>query len=306
MTTEPTRPILRYHGGKWLLAPWIIDHFPTHTVYVEPFGGAASVLLRKQRVYAEVYNDLDGEIVNLFHVMRDQPDELRRVVELTPYAREEFELSTAPAPDELEQARRTLVRSYMGYGGNLTRLTVTNRLERTGFRDYSKKNRMSIPANDWRNWPDAIASIADRLRGVIIEHRPALDVMAKHDGETTLHYVDPPYVSSTRNGGRTNGKRGYRHEMTDTDHDVLAQFLRELKGMVIVSGYDSPLYEDLYRGWRRASRRARADGARERVEVLWLSPAVPESEFLFDRSNTVVRGAALGPRTSPPHGSTFP
>ncbi len=114
----PTRPIVRYHGGKWMLAQWIIAQFPAHRVYVEPFGGGGSVLLRKPRSYAEIYNDLDGEIVNLFLMARDHGEELRRALELTPFARVEFMESYEPSENPIEQARRTVARSFMGFGSN--------------------------------------------------------------------------------------------------------------------------------------------------------------------------------------------
>lgn len=275
MTAEPelgkvSRPLLRYHGGKWNLAPWILEHMPDHSVYVEPFGGAASVLLRKPRCTAEIYNDLDGEIVNLFRVIRDRGDELRRVLELTPYARAEFDLAHESDADSLEQARRTLVRSYMGFGGNLTRLTLKGRPERTGFRDYSKKNRGAIPAHDWKTWPEALPAICARLRGVVIECRPADTIIEKHDGPHTLHLVDPPYVHSAR---CQNGKRAYRHELDDDAHRALAKVLHGCRGYVMLCGYSSALYEELYGGWLRVSRRSMADGARARLECLWLNSA---------------------------------
>ncbi len=264
-STKPTRPILRYFGGKWVLAPWIIRHFPEHQIYVEPYGGAASVLLRKPRAQqAEVYNDLDSELVNLFRVCRDRGEELQRALYLTPYSREEFDLSYQPSEDSIKQARRTVIRSSMGYGGN------AHNKEITGFRDYSRKNQTAIPAQDWANYPEALMAIIDRLRGVTIENRDALDVMAKHDSAETLHYVDPPYVCSTR------GERNrYRHEMTDDDHRALAEVLHSLRGMIILSGYDCPLYRELYDDWRTDKRRAYADGARAREEVLWISPNTP-------------------------------
>ncbi len=268
--TPPTRPLLRYHGGKWKLAPWINSQFPPHRVYVEPFGGAASVLLHKPRAYAEVYNDLDGEIVNLFMVARDHGEDLLQRIELTPYSRAEFDVSFKATADPIERARRTLVRSHMGFGGNLTRPNRDQTPQRTGWRTYTQKNRRSIPAGDWRGWPDAFPAIIDRLRGVIIENKPAQTVMATHDAADALHYVDPPYVHSTRGFDCGGSVRGYRHEMTDEQHRELAAFLHTLAGAVIVSGYACELYEEIFAGWERIEKRAMADGARERTEVLWL------------------------------------
>jgi DNA adenine methylase len=270
MNESPTRPILRYHGGKWRLAPWIVEQFPAHRIYVEPYGGGASVLLRKPRSYAEIYNDLDGEIVSLFRVARDRGPELLRVVEMTPYSRADFEMSFVRSDDPIEQARRTLVRSCFGYGGNVTRPNRDQTPQRTGLRTYSKTDRNATPAGDWRNYPGGLAEIIERLLGVLIENRPALEVMAKHDGPETLHYIDPPYVHSTR-GFKQGSHRGYRFEMTDDQHRELAAFLHTLKGAVIVSGYACDLYDrELYRGWDRIQRRAMADGARARTEVLWM------------------------------------
>lgn len=262
------RPILRYHGGKWMLAPWILEHLPPHRVYVEPFGGAASVLLRKPRSFAEVYNDLDGELVNLFQVSRDRGEELEQALRLTPFSRHEFQQAYEPAISPLEQARRTVVRAFMGFGSNAHN-------KPTGFRSNSNQSGTS-PAMDWRNYPDALVAIRERLQGVVIENRNAAEVMVAHDSEQTVHYVDPPYVASTRDAGGD-----YRFEMSDSDHELLARSLSGLRGMVVLSGYESDLYNDLYRGWQKVSRRALADGARARVEVLWLSPNCP-SNSLFD------------------------
>jgi DNA adenine methylase len=272
--SSPTRPMLRYFGGKWRLAPWIVQQFPAHRVYVEPFGGAASVLLLKPRASAEIYNDLDGEIVNLFRVVRDAGPELLRVIELTPYARDEFDASFETSSDPIEQARRTLIRSYMGFGGNLTRPNQDQSTQRTGFRVCSKlgDGRTKNPGQDWRNWPEGLPSLIDRLRGVIVEQREACAVMADYDSPETLHYVDPPYVHSTR--GQTNGggsaRRGYRFEMDDAQHRELAVMLAGLAGAVVVSGYDCELYRELYAGWARLDCITHADGARARTEVLWL------------------------------------
>ena len=266
------RPILRWHGGKWLLAPWILQHLPQHRVYVEPFGGAASVLLRKPRSYAEIYNDLDGEVVNLFRVARDRGDELRRALELTPFARDEFAESYHETTDPLEQARRTVARAFMGFGSNAHN-------KATGFRSNSNRSG-TTPAHDWRNYPQAFGDVIERLRGVCIENRDAASVMLTHDGDETVHYVDPPYVAATRDKGSD-----YRHEMTDADHEALAETLHGLRGSVVLSGYAGTLYERLYSDWRRVERRALADGAKERTEVLWLSPRVPTTG-LFETANS--------------------
>lgn len=217
------------------------------------------MLLRKPRSYAEIYNDLDGEVVNLFRVARDRGDELRRALEMTPFAREEFVLSYAPTDDPLEQARRTVTRSFMGFGSN-------SHNQATGFRANSNR-RGTTPAHDWRNYPENFTAIIERLRGVCIENRDAVDVMKAHDGEETVHYVDPPYVAATRDKGSD-----YRHEMTDDDHQDLASELHRLRGAVVLSGYSSQLYDALYGDWQKIERAATADGARPRTEALWLSP----------------------------------
>jgi DNA adenine methylase len=154
------------------------------------------------------------------------------------------------------------------------------REHKTGFRANANKQG-TTPAHDWANMPDAMAAVGHRLSGVVIENRPALDVMQRHDGPETLHYVDPPYVPETRSGkGRSGGVRyhAYRHEMTVEDHRELATALRELVGMVILSGYPSGLYDELYAGWARIERESLADGARKRTEVLWCNEACADAK----------------------------
>lgn len=247
-----------------MLAPWILEHLPPHRVYVEPFGGAASVLLQKDRSYSEVYNDLDGELCNLFRVVRERGPELREALRLTPFARVEFLASYEPSGDPLEQARRTVIRSFMGFGSN-------SHNKKTGFRSNSNRSG-TTPALDWRNYPGSLDAIIDRLRGVVIENRHAVDIVRQHDTPETLHYVDPPYCAETRDKGDD-----YRHEMTTDDHRQLAEVLHGCAGMVVLSGYACDLYDkDLYPDWHRVERVALADGARKRIEVLWINPAAWE------------------------------
>lgn len=276
MSPHPSRPVARWHGGKWRLAPWIVAQFPPHRIYVEPYGGGASVLLRKPRSHAEIYNDLDGEAVALFRVLRDpvQACRLVELIELTPFSRDEFRDAYEPAPDDLERARRLLVRTHMGFGSNAHNPTF-----KTGFRSNSDRSG-TTPARDWRNLPAQLVVAVDRLRGVVVENRDAREVMEIHDSPETLHYVDPPYLHSVRsvriqvrNGHLQSrgSRRGYQHEMTDEQHAELLAFLPKLKGAVVLSGYPSALYDDSL-GWWKVEKAAHADGARERTEVLWLNP----------------------------------
>ena len=254
----PTRPVLRWHGGKWLLAPWIISHMPSHRVYVEPFGGAASVLMRKGRSYAEIYNDLDDEVVNLFRVLRsDDAPRLIEYLELTPFASVEFFGAYESADCPIERARRTVVRSFLGFGSNGVHRA-------TGFRSNSNRSG-TTPARDWVNYPDSLRLVVERLRGVVILNRDAREVMAAHDCDDALHYVDPPYRFDTR----ADAGADYAHEMTHDDHADLLAFLQTLSGRVMLSGYPHPAYDDALDGWTRIEKAALADGARKRVEVLW-------------------------------------
>jgi DNA adenine methylase len=267
----PSRPVLRYHGGKFKLAPWILQHFPRHNVYVEPFGGAASILMQKPRTAAEVYNDLDDDVVNLFRILRDpaQAAELARRVELTPFARAEFNAVYSPPVDAMDQAHKLIIRSYLGRGGD-----AATRQCRSGFSTLLSEER-ALPAQAFAKWPDAVPAIVSRLRGVLIECRPALEVIKAFDTPGTLTYCDPPYVHSSRSALKGRGKKshGYKHEMTDDDHRELAAVLHQVKGMALVSGYPSQLYNELYSDWRQTSTKAVAEGGTARKEVLWMNQA---------------------------------
>jgi DNA adenine methylase len=271
----PTRPALRWHGGKWRLAPWILQHLPPHRCYVEPFGDAASVLLRKPRSYAEIYNDLDDEVVTFFRVLRDpeQAARLRELLALTPFARSEFRAAYEAIECPVERSRRLVIRAFMGFGSNAHASQQKGHCS-TGFRANSNRSG-TTPAADWAGYAAASAALTARLAGVVIECRDARQVMAQHDGAATLHYVDPPYLPETRDRGNRYdlARRMYRHELTHENHAELLTFLRGLKGMVVLSGYPAPLYDTGLPGWHRVERVAYADGARLRREILWLNPA---------------------------------
>lgn len=156
-------PAVRYHGGKFRLASWIISHFPAHRCYVEPFGGGASVLLKKEPSEAEVYNDLDGDVVNLFRVLR-HPETSRALSEacaLTPYSRDEFMQAYAPADNPVEQARRLVVRATMGFG------SAGATKGKTGFRLDTKRN-CATAQRIWARYPDNLAAVGSRFAGVLV------------------------------------------------------------------------------------------------------------------------------------------
>ena len=261
-------PVMRYHGAKFRLAPWIMSFFPAHDTYVEPFGGAAGVLLQKPRSVSEVYNDLDGDIVNVFRVLQDRglADELHRRLVVTPYSRAEFELSYEPTDEPVERARRTLIRAHQGFGASGA--TQGN----TGFRIDSAR-KYGTAAHLWTRYPELIASFVERFQSVVIENKDARAVIADHDRPDTLFFVDPPYVHSTR---RMDGHRYYHHEMDDAAHEALIGQLHGVSGFVVLSGYDSDLYNDALPGWRKHSTRARISAGRgttTRTEMVWLNPA---------------------------------
>lgn len=267
------RPVMRYHGGKFRLASKIITHFPPHRVYVEPFGGAASVLLKKERSYAEVYNDLWDDVVNVFRVLRDpeQAAELELLIRLTPFARDELVACREHSECAVEQARRTIFMSFAGFGS-----AAANPGYFTGFRANSNLSG-STPAQDWMRYPDHLKTFHERLQGVVIENKGAADVIRQHDSPETLIFADPPYVHKTRSSKLRRARMPYLNEMTDDDHRELATVLRSVQGMVILCSYHCDLYDkELYPDWRQVEIKAFADGARPRTEVLYFSPNCPE------------------------------
>lgn len=265
---QPTRPVCRYFGGKWKIADWIISFFPQHRCYVEPFGGAASVLMKKKPSLVEVYNDLSQEMVNLFRVLRNPgaAAELRRQLHLTPYSRAEWMDCHAFVSDPVEQARRTIVMASMSFSPG----KVLRRLEGNAFRSSSSGYHRH--PQDFQNLTDSLEAVTARLKEVIIECRDAASVAMKYDRPDTLHYVDPPYLHSLRADMRNR----YTNELTDESHQELAAVLRRLEGYVVLSGYPSAEYKEWYAGWHSYSRKtvsgASVPGKSHRVEVVWLNP----------------------------------
>lgn len=260
-----------WYGGKTYHLDWLLPlvNGTAHKVYVESFGGSAAVLLNKIPSEVEVYNDIHKDVVNFFSVLRTHRDELIPLLKLTPYSREEFRIACEDRDigEPMEKARKFFVRARQVRSGLATKATP-------GRWSYTKKdsrNGRSLPVNQWLGAIDGLERVCDRLLNVQIEHLDALDLIQRYDSEDALHYVDPPYLMSSRTGGKE-----YSHEFTEEQHLSLLKLLLTLRGKVILSGYINDLYPSVLRGWKEARRAARlanttlTDGEKTmRQEVVW-------------------------------------
>lgn len=272
------KPPFTYFGGKTAVADRIVALLPGHHHYVEPFAGSLAVLLAKPASPKETVNDLDGDLVNFWRVLRDRPSEFIRACAMTPHSRAEYEASYEGAEDDMERARRTWVTISQGRSGTL---------RRTGWRyAIDPGGRVGSVPGDLRSYVSRMEAIAQRLSTVTLECRPALEVARSYGvSGGVLLYVDPPYLGSLR-------ALNYQHEMpAEAEHEALAEALRDCRATVVVSGYHSPLYERLYAGWHQAGIGAftgnGADGAR--TEVIWSNRPFPQGT-LFDHLDTAATG----------------
>jgi DNA adenine methylase len=270
------KPPVPYFGGKITLGPAIASLLPAHLHYVEPYCGSLAVLLAKRPAPHETVNDLDGELMTFWRVLRERPDDLERVCALTPHARAELEVAYEPATDELEVARRVFIRLTQGRAGTL---------RRTGWRHYVKASGATSMSDYLVGYVDRMAPAAERLAGVSLESMPALDLITKYGADpSVLLYVDPPYVGSTR----SRSYDGYQHEMrAEGDHRDLAEALHAAQAAVVLSGYPSDLYDrELYAGWDRHTMAAgTGQGAKQwgnRIEVLWSNRPLGNAPALFE------------------------
>lgn len=263
------RPALRYYGGKWRLAPWIIRHFPDHQCYCEPFAGSAAVLLRKPASQFEIYNDLDGAMVAFFKLLRERPEELIHQLNLTPYSRAEYNLAYEPSSDDMEKARRLFVLAWQGFGGPRKQM-------RTGWK-YQRRAWHSGRADQITEWLQArqLLPIVERLSAVQFENDDALRVIHRFDSEKTLFYCDPPYPADTRN--QRWSKSAYTFEINGEDHYHLCNVLKKIKGFAVISTYPNDLYEELFADWIRKERTAQTMNKSIGREVLYISPRTADA-----------------------------
>ena len=253
------KAIIKYPGSKWSIAGWVINFFPEHHSYLEPFLGSGAVLFNKPRSNIETVNDLDGDVVNLFEWIKKDPEKLAHEIYWTPYARQTYEDTFALVPeDSLQKAVNFYIRLNMGYGYR------TNGY-REGWKNDVQGRERAYAALDWKDIPEKVMAAAERLRGVQIENRPAVDVIQRFNYPNVLVYADPPYVLSTRHG------RQYRHELDDKGQGDLLDVLLFHTGPVLLSGYDNDLYNSRLKGWHREETDSFTQLSSKRREVLWMN-----------------------------------
>ena len=265
--------VLKYPGSKWSLADWIISRFPEHHSYLEPFFGSGAVLFNKPRSHIETVNDLDGEVVNFFQWVQRDPARLAEAVCWIPYAREAYDRACAGRETETDSFRRAVnfyICQMMGHGFRPAGGIV-------GWKNDVQGRGAAYAASSWCEGPETVLRAAERLRGVQIEHRPALEVIRRFNYPNVLIYVDPPYLMSVR-GAR---QKLYRHEMTDQGHLELLEALRAHRGPVLLSGYASPLYDRVLEGWYKETATSQDQLSRKREEVLWMNFLPDGQERLF-------------------------
>jgi DNA adenine methylase len=256
-----------WYGGKFSHLNWLLPLLPDCHHYCEPFAGSGAVLLNRPPSPVETYNDIDGEVVNFFKVLRDRREELIQAIALTPFSREEFAAAVSmprEAIGEVEQARRFFVRARQARTG----LAQTASLGRWANCKNTSRSGMSGVVSRWLGSVEMLPLIAERLLRVQIENRPAVDIVQLYDDPGTLFYCDPPYVHGSRGDAKA-----YSYEMSDAQHTKFAQVLNLCKGKVAVSGYASPLYDRLYKGWKRIDSDPKACHSTKgvRQESLWVN-----------------------------------
>lgn len=257
-----------WYGGKYSHLDWLLPLLPVQGVhhYCEPFGGSAAVLLNRPPAPVETYNDIDGEVVNFFRVLREKPRELYEALRLTPFSREEFALACATESDDdisdVERARRFFIRARQSRFA----LAQTASLGRWAHCIHTSRNGMAGSVSRWLNSIEGLVDVIERLRRVQIENRPAIDVLQLYDSPKTLFYLDPPYPHEARGDAKA-----YAYEMSEDDHRQLARVVRSLRAKVAISGYRCPLMDELYGDWRRHDAPAKMahTAKRERQECLW-------------------------------------
>ncbi len=268
------KQFLKYPGSKYKSADWIIRQFPEHHSYLEPFFGSGAILFNKKRSDIETVNDIDGEVINLFRQIKEVPQAIEKEIYFLPYSREIYEAAFEGMPkNDLERAINFIIRSNMGHGYK------TNG-KKVGWKCDVQGREKAYAAQEWAALPGIIGEVAERLKGVQIENRPAVELIRKYNFDNVLIYADPPYLLSTRTGEQ------YRYEMTEQDHEELLKALKTHIGPVVISGYDSEMYNDVLQNWQKEIKTSYAMSGKKRTEVIWCNrPELCRQYTLFDNGD---------------------
>ncbi|MXX57636.1 MAG: DNA adenine methylase [Rhodothermaceae bacterium] len=256
-----------WYGGKFSHLNFLLPLIPSDaTHFCDVFGGSAAVLINMHPYPVETYNDIDSELVNFFRTLRDQRSRLIEAIGLTPFSREELALACKPEQNvpELERARRFYIRARQTRTG----LAQTSSEGRWAHCVLTSRAGMAGAVSRWLGSVEGLAEIAQRLQRVQIENAPATEVIKRYDTPQTVFYLDPPYVHSAR-----GDSAAYGFEMSDEDHEELAELLHQIRGRAVLSGYRTRLYDRLYADWNRvdAEKRNCHSVGRPRQESVWLN-----------------------------------
>jgi DNA adenine methylase len=264
---------IRWYGGKFSHLNWLLPLLPSCQHFCEPFGGSAAVLLNRDLSPVETYNDIDGDLVTFFRVLRNKPDELIEKLAVTPFSREEFrrayEMRGRTDIPDVERARLFFIRAEQVRIG----LAQTSTAGRWAWCKLTSRRGMSGAVSRWLNRIDALWAVSERLRRVQIENRDAIEVILQYDSPETLFYLDPPYPHESR-----GDVHAYAYEMTERNHERLAEVLHSIQGKAAISGYRSPLTERLYGGWTRidAPQAIIHSVKKPRIESVWINYDITE------------------------------
>jgi DNA adenine methylase len=256
-----------WYGGKFSHLAWLLPLLPETTHFCEPFAGSAAVLINRSPSLIETYNDIDGDVVNFFRVLRDQKDTLIEAIGMTPFSRKEFEIAIADPEQEisdLERARRFYTRARQVRTG----LAQTASSGRWAHCKLTSRAGMAGAVSRWLGAVEDLPLIAQRLLRVQVEHDTAVKVIERYDSDETLFYCDPPYPHESRGDAKA-----YGFEMTDDDHRALAEVLHRVQGKVALSGYRCKLMDELYHDWRciEAPPKMCHSVKQLRSEALWIN-----------------------------------
>lgn len=270
------RSVLKYPGSKWNIAEQIVSILPKHHSYVEPFFGSGAVLFRKQPSDIETINDLDRDVVNLFRCIQEDSERLARMVMTTPFSREKYEdtykldICEIMMPDEpYHKALCFLIQCWQGHGFRTNGYKV-------GWKNDVQGREKAYALWNWYRLPEWIIDIAERLRTVQIENRPAIELIKRFNYKNVLMYLDPPYVLDTRAG------KQYKHEMPNTDHEELLRTILQSDAQIIISGYESDMYNDYLKDWNKKTFLSNAEYGLKREEVVWFNFETDKQMSLFD------------------------